>query len=190
MFAQTKDGMVGPTLSLFNKWKGTPRNVTHLRMDNAGENKKLQTACESAEWNIGIKKYKCTLCNTPQQNLLVQVAFNTIGSQAKALLSDTNIPDSQRHLLFPRAVLLATNLDGLIPVTVGGVTASWYKHLLEYGIARTKFQILCPWYQQLRLYEGPRVETLCWQARGLFERCSSVNMLQNAADCLRVCDGS
>ena len=128
VFTQTKDGMVEPTLRLFNKWKGTPRNVTHLRMDNAGENKKLQTACESAEWNIGIKKFEFTPHNTPQQNSLVKVAFNTIGSRAKAMLSDANIPDLKRHLLFPRAVLLATNLDGLIPVTVSGVTASRYKH--------------------------------------------------------------
>ena len=77
LFTQTKDGMVEPTVWLFNKWKGTPRSITHLRMDNAGESKKLQAACESAEWTIGIKKYKITPCNTPQQNLLVKVAFNT-----------------------------------------------------------------------------------------------------------------
>ena len=48
----TKDGMVEPTCELFNKWKGAGMPVQHLRMDNAGENKKLEKRLVSSNWKL------------------------------------------------------------------------------------------------------------------------------------------
>ena len=51
-FFATKDGMVEPTCELFNKWKGAGMPVQHLRMDNAGENKKLEKRLVSSNWKL------------------------------------------------------------------------------------------------------------------------------------------
>jgi hypothetical protein len=41
-FYETKNGMVEPTCELLNKWKQNGKIVKFMRMDNAGENRKLQ----------------------------------------------------------------------------------------------------------------------------------------------------
>jgi hypothetical protein len=48
-FFATKDGMIEPTCQIFHVWKEEKRPVTHLRMDNAGENVKLIERCKSAD---------------------------------------------------------------------------------------------------------------------------------------------
>ena len=69
---------------------GSP--VTHLRMDNAGENKKLIEMCGSAKWKLGIKKFELTARDTPQQNALAEIGFTTIRNRMRAMLSRANIP--------------------------------------------------------------------------------------------------
>ena len=41
-FFETKDGMVEPTLEQINKWDAAGLKVKYIRLDNAGENKKLK----------------------------------------------------------------------------------------------------------------------------------------------------
>jgi hypothetical protein len=41
-FYTTKDGMLESTLSKWSKWRGMGFEVTTVRLDNAGENKKVR----------------------------------------------------------------------------------------------------------------------------------------------------
>jgi hypothetical protein len=84
-FLKTKDGMVEPTCVLFKEWKDAGRPVTHLRMDNGGENIKLIERCKSAQWQLGIKKFELTARDTPQQNAPVEVGFNTLATSRKCV---------------------------------------------------------------------------------------------------------
>jgi hypothetical protein len=73
-FYPTKNGMIEPTFEQFQKWKQSGKQVKCVRLDNAGENKKLQKRCESSDWKLGIK-FKYTACMTLQQNSLSEVGF-------------------------------------------------------------------------------------------------------------------
>jgi hypothetical protein len=43
VFFANKNTMVEPTCVQLSKWKNADKTVKYIRMDNAGENKKLQT---------------------------------------------------------------------------------------------------------------------------------------------------
>jgi hypothetical protein len=47
--------MVEPTCVQLNKWKTAGNEVKFIRMDNAGENKALQTMTESSAWKFPIE---------------------------------------------------------------------------------------------------------------------------------------
>ena len=64
-FFEKKNGMIKPTCVQLNKWKLADLEVKYIRLDNAGENKKLQEASDSQEWKLGIT-YKYTARDTPQ----------------------------------------------------------------------------------------------------------------------------
>jgi hypothetical protein len=53
-FYQTKDVMVEPTLMKWSKLQGKGIKVANVRLDNAGENKKLQTRSEFINWKFSI----------------------------------------------------------------------------------------------------------------------------------------
>ena len=72
---ENKKGMIEPSCKLFHEWKMAGMAVTHLHMDNAGENLKLIERLRSADWKMGISKFELTTRNTPQQNSIVEVGF-------------------------------------------------------------------------------------------------------------------
>jgi hypothetical protein len=78
-FYPTKNGMIEPTCEQFYKWKQSGKQVKYVRLDNAGENKKLQKRCESSDWKLGIK-FEYTAHATPQQNSLSEVGFTMIAN--------------------------------------------------------------------------------------------------------------
>ena len=94
--------MIEPTCILFKEWKDMGKEVTHLRMDNSGENMALIDRCQNSDWKLRIKKYELTARDTPQQNSLVEVGCGTLYNRARALLHCANIPDNQRHIFFQR----------------------------------------------------------------------------------------
>jgi hypothetical protein len=127
-FFATKDGRIEPTLSLFHEWKNKGHPVTHLCMDNAGENLKLMERAKSSDWKLGIHKFELTARDTPQQNALAEVGFDTLGNRARAMLHRANVPDTHRHLLFGKAVETATKLDGLVVEVIDGVAKMRVEH--------------------------------------------------------------
>ena len=127
-FFATKDGMIEPTCALLQQWKDSGRPVTHVCMDNAGENMNFMERCKSADWKLGIKKFELTARDTPQQNAPVEVGFATIGNRAQALMYRANVPTSHRHILFQKAILVATLLDGLVVENINGESKSRFEH--------------------------------------------------------------
>ena len=63
-----------PTCELFKKWSQDEKPVGAVRLDNAGENVKLQQRANSADWQLDIN-FEFTPRNTPQQNHLVEVGL-------------------------------------------------------------------------------------------------------------------
>jgi hypothetical protein len=126
-FFQTKDGMVEPTCEQLHKWKEAGIPVKFIRMDNAGENGKLQARAQSSDWKLNIT-CEYTARDTPQQNHLAELGFASLANKGRALMVRGNTPLSVRYLLCREAFKTATKLDGLMVVTVNGVSATRYVH--------------------------------------------------------------
>ena len=146
-FFETKDGMVEPTCESIQKMITEKRMPPILRMDNAGENVKLEARMSSSAWKFPTK-VEYTARNTPQQNSPAEVGLATIAMRARAMMSAAHIPDKIKHLLMPEACKTATKLDGLVLVTHKNKTATRYfhefkehpafaKHLRTFGEAGT-----------------------------------------------------
>jgi hypothetical protein len=85
-FFQTKNGMIEPTCVQFHQWKLNGMAVTHVRMNGAGENKKLKMRSDSSKWMLNLK-FEITACDTPQQNHLVELGFATSHDDASQCAS-------------------------------------------------------------------------------------------------------
>jgi hypothetical protein len=101
-FYQTKDGMVEPTLTKWAKWQGIGIDVSNVRLDNAGENKKLQKRAESCDWKFAIN-WEFTARDTPQQNHLAELGFAVLANRGRALMHMAHIPKKTRYQIFPKA---------------------------------------------------------------------------------------
>lgn len=53
-FYPKKNDMVIPTCVQFTKWKNAGMEVKHVRCDNAGENKLLETKTNGESYNLGL----------------------------------------------------------------------------------------------------------------------------------------
>ena len=129
-FYSSKNGMIEPTCEKFYKWQQEGRAITHLRMDNAGENKQLSKRMGSKDWKLATT-IEYTARDTPQQNSAAEVAFATIANRGRAIMTFANVPMAIRYLLYPYAFKTATELDGLTVVEWNGVTKTRYEH--EHG---------------------------------------------------------
>jgi hypothetical protein len=116
-------------------------------MDNAGKNQKLQQRCESADWKFKIK-FEYTAAMTPQQNHLAELGFAILANCGRALMAKANLPMKVRYKVWKEAFKMATLLDGLPVITVGGKTDTRYvlwcgknpkfsQHLKTWGEAGT-----------------------------------------------------
>jgi hypothetical protein len=120
--------MIKPTCEQFHKWKlNSMAPVTHVRMDGAGENKKLQTRSDLSDWKLNLK-FEITTRNTPQQNNLVELGFTTLANCGRAMMNQANVPLSVCYKVFKEAFTMATYLDGLMLVKVQGKEATHYIH--------------------------------------------------------------
>ena len=126
-FYETKNGMIEPTCAQLNKWREAGKPVSFVRLDNAGENKKLKTRTESSDWKLGIN-FEFTARDTPQQNHLAELGFAIIANRGRALLYRANVPYAERYKLFREAFKTATLLDGLMPIEIDGKVATRYWH--------------------------------------------------------------
>ena len=127
-FNTKKDAMVEEICKMLHKWQEEGKGVTHIRLDNAGENNKLQKQCGSKDWKLLNIKWEFTSRNTPQQNSAAEVAFWAIKHRGIAMMTATNVPKEIQFMLFGEAVKTATMLDWLVPVEINGVVKTRYEH--------------------------------------------------------------
>ena len=73
-FDKTKNAMIEPTCEILHHRMQTGKIINKLRMDNAGENKKLASRLQSGDWKIPVE-IEYTARETPQQNSPVEVSF-------------------------------------------------------------------------------------------------------------------
>ena len=129
-FFKTKDAMVEPTCEQLHKWQQSNIGITHLRLDNTGENKLLQTQCASKDWRMNCE-IMFTARDTPQQNSLAEVGFARLVNRRRAMMHHANLPMMDRYCLAHEAFQCATHLDGLTVVEVDGVMKTRYEHFVR-----------------------------------------------------------
>ena len=146
-FFARKIDMVEPTCQQLYRWKETGLGAKYVRLDNAGENKKLQERAESADWKLGIV-WEFTARDTPQQNSLAEVGFALIASQGRAMMAAAHVPVVVRKKVYRDAFKTATLLDALAAVEIddiikprvehwSGKIPDYAKHLRTWGEAGT-----------------------------------------------------
>ena len=70
-----------------------------------------------------------TVRDTPQYNNLVEFEFAAIGNKGRAMLVHANVPMKYQFHLYREAFKTATDLDGLVMVTMNGKRATCYQHM-------------------------------------------------------------
>ena len=126
-FFPKKSDMVEPTCEIFQKWISQGKPIKKIRLDNAGENKKLRERCQSSDWKLNLK-FEFTARDTPQQNSLAETSLATIANKGRALMYNANIPFIIRYKLYDHAFHTATMLDSLVVENVNGKECSRYEH--------------------------------------------------------------
>jgi hypothetical protein len=102
-FYKTKGGMAEPTCEQLHRWKLAGKQVKYIRLNNAGENKKLETRSDSADWKLNVD-YEFTSRDTPHQNQLEEPGFATITNRGRAVMYRANVPLKIRYKLWREAL--------------------------------------------------------------------------------------
>jgi DNA gyrase/topoisomerase IV subunit A len=122
LFCTTKDGMVVPTtLDQLARRNKSGMTVKYIRLDNAGENVKLQKVSDSKDYKM-ILQFEFTACYTSQQNHLALI------NRGRAMMRLANIPKNIRYKVFPMVFETATLLDSLVMCTIDGETKTCAEH--------------------------------------------------------------
>ena len=95
--------MIEPTCEQFQKWKDKGMPVKFVRLDNAGENTKLQKRCDSEAWKLAID-FEFTARDTPQQNHLAELGFAVLANRGRAIMHRANIPLNLRYKLYSGSI--------------------------------------------------------------------------------------
>jgi hypothetical protein len=127
LFSTTKDGMVVPTLDELTRWNKSGMKVKYIRLDNAGENVKLQKVSDSKDYKMNLQ-FEFTARNTPQQNHLAELGFTVLINRGRAMMHRANIPKDIRYKVFPKVFETATLLDSLVICTIDGETKTRAEH--------------------------------------------------------------
>jgi len=126
-FYETKNGMIEPTCEQFLNWKNNGIKLDKIRLDNAGENKKLKEVSNGKNWKLDLD-YEFTARDTPQQNSPVEGGFATVANRGRAMMADANFPEEVRYRVYSEVFKTATLLDGLTPTEINGVTKTKFEH--------------------------------------------------------------
>jgi hypothetical protein len=114
-------------------------------LDDAGENKKLKTRSDSADWKLKIT-FEFTARDTPQQNHLAELAFAALANRGRAVMHYANVPLLVRYMIWREAFKKTVTLLDLMSIDVGGVidtrcvhwggkNPAFAKHLKTWGEA-------------------------------------------------------
>ena len=110
-FVRKKNELEDEGLNFFKKLRATSIQVKTLRLDNAGENKKLQRALEEEEFNID---FQYTAAGTPQQNGRVERKFATLYGKVRSTLNSARITKGLRCKLWAECASHVTDIENII----------------------------------------------------------------------------
>ena len=82
-----------------------------IRLDNAGENTKLQDEMNMSKWNV---KFEFTAPNTPQQNGKAERKFATLKGRIRAMMNWAEFPEEMRQKMWAYAAHNATQHDVIL----------------------------------------------------------------------------
>ena len=86
-------------------------DVKYIRLDNSGENRKLQKECEKQ--NLGII-FEFTAPGTPQQNSVVERKIPTLMGRARAMMIEAGFSKQDKRKFWCEVVSTATKLDNIM----------------------------------------------------------------------------
>jgi hypothetical protein len=78
-FFEAKNDMIEPTCVQLKKWEQAKKKVDVIRLENGGENVKLEKRASSKDWQLGIK-FEYTVQDTPQQNNLAEIRLTVVAN--------------------------------------------------------------------------------------------------------------
>ena len=84
------------------------KDVKYIRLDNAGENKKLERDCKND--GLGIK-FEWTAPGTPQQNGRVERKFTTLYGQMRVMFLESRLTEEMKKGLWTKGAATATILE-------------------------------------------------------------------------------
>jgi hypothetical protein len=129
-FTETKKGMVERTCEFLHKMKTRGIVTRYVRLDPSGENTALAKRAESVEWKeLQPIDFEFTARDTPQHNSLAELAFPYLGGRARAMMGAAHVPVDLRYRVAVEAVRCATQLDGLVVVTLNDKTCTRDEHV-------------------------------------------------------------
>ena len=124
-----KDDFIDEFASSCDKFRDSHHfNFKVLRCDGAGENKSFVKVLNGKDWKFRITP-EYTPRATPQQNTGVETPIKVCHSRARSLQASANIPSKYRNVMYPPAMILALQLQGLEVVEVDGVSKTRIEHL-------------------------------------------------------------
>ena len=95
-------------------------------MDNAGENKKMESRLKSAAWENPVA-VEYTTRDTPQNNFPVEVGFYALVNKPCVTRHHANLLMEMQYQLFGAIFTTVTLLDGLTEIKLNGKCSSCYK---------------------------------------------------------------
>ena len=107
--------------------------ISHIRCDNAGENKELEKACRVAGMSF---TFEYTAPNTPQQNGVVESGFRTLWNMVRAASNSAGFEQELREALWAECANTMTKIDNLVDGKFGklyGRKAGYATHLHIFG---------------------------------------------------------
>ena len=82
-----------------------------IRCDNAGENKKMEEACDK----LGLgTKFEYTAVGTPQQNGRIERKFATLYGRVRSMMIDAGIKEELRQKLWAEAASICVDLNNIL----------------------------------------------------------------------------
>ena len=109
-FLARKSNVKDHIIPLIHELRDKGKTVKYIRCDNAGENLKLQEACNRMKLGV---QFEFTAPNTPQQNGVTERKFATLYGRGRAILNKAGFTRRMRKGLWAEAARVATLLDSI-----------------------------------------------------------------------------
>jgi hypothetical protein len=108
-------------------------------LDPAGKNQKLEKCAGNSDCAIlQPLDFEFTSCDTPQQNILAELAFPYITGTTCAMMGGALVPDNLHAKVALEAIACMTQLDGLVVIDLNGKVATQHVHMFGANPKRTK----------------------------------------------------